>query len=52
MDVQRIIVEYFEFLRQHKTWWIVPIVILLLLLGAILVVTQSTPLAPFMYTAS
>jgi hypothetical protein len=46
----RMISEYFEFLTQHKKWWILPIVILLLLVGAILVSTQSSPLAPLIYT--
>lgn len=42
--------EYRAFLRDHKKWWIVPIAILLLLLGALLLVTQGSPLAPLIYS--
>ena len=50
MERAGIVAEYLAFLRQHKKWWMVPIVILLLLLGALLVVTQGSPLAPLIYT--
>jgi hypothetical protein len=45
----RIISEYFEFLRAGKKWWILPIAVLLVLLGALLVLTQGSALAPFIY---
>lgn len=50
MERPAIVAEYLAFLRQHKKWWMVPIAILLLLLGALLVVTQGSPLAPLIYT--
>jgi hypothetical protein len=40
--------EYRRFLREQ--WWMVPIAILLLLAGALLVMTQGSPLAPLMYS--
>jgi hypothetical protein len=46
----RIISEYFQFLRAEKKWWILPIAALLVLLGALLVLTQGSALAPFIYT--
>ncbi len=45
-----IIAEYVSFLRNHKKWWLLPIVIVLLLLGALIVLTQGSALAPFIYT--
>ncbi len=33
-----------------KRWWLIPIVITLFLLGAFIVVAQSSSLAPFIYT--
>jgi cytochrome c biogenesis factor len=45
-----IIVEYVAFLRQHKRWWIVPLIILVLILGGLLVGTRGSPLAPIIYT--
>jgi len=45
-----IIGEYIRFLRNHKKWWLLPIVVLLLLVGLLLVFAQGSPLAPFIYT--
>jgi hypothetical protein len=50
MGRRGIIGEYLSFLRQNKKWWMVPVVILLLLLGALLMVTEGSPLAPLIYT--
>jgi hypothetical protein len=41
--------EFLQFLVQEKKWWLVPLVILLLALGAFLVFSASSPLAPFLY---
>ncbi len=49
MSKLRIIGEYFQFLRQQKKWWVLPIAIALVLLGAIIVLTQGSALAPFIY---
>jgi len=46
----RIIGEYFQFLRQEGKWWLLPIAVILLLLGALIVFTQGSALAPFIYT--
>jgi hypothetical protein len=45
----RIVAEYLEFLRSQKKWWVLPIAVVLLLLGAIIVLTQGSALAPFIY---
>jgi hypothetical protein len=42
--------EFWQFLRQRKKYWLLPIVILLLLLGLIVVLTANSALAPFIYT--
>lgn len=41
--------QFLEFLRHNKRWWLTPIVILLLLAGA-LIVLGGSGLAPFIYT--
>lgn len=41
--------EFAGFLRVRKKWWLTPIVVLLVLLGALLVLTQGSALAPFIY---
>jgi hypothetical protein len=45
-----IIKEYLEFLKATRKWWIAAIVIFLLLLGALIVFTQNSAVAPFIYT--
>jgi hypothetical protein len=46
----QIIAEYFEFLRQQKKWWMLPMVTLLLFLGLLAWFTQGSAIAPFIYT--
>ena len=45
-----IFVEFFEFIKVRKKWWLAPIIFILLLLSAIIVLTEGSALAPFIYT--
>ena len=45
-----ILKEFWSFLRVRKKWWLAPIVILLLTLGLLLVLTEGSALAPFIYS--
>ena len=45
-----IIAEFWQFLRVRKKYWLAPIVFVLLLLGLLIVVTQGSVVAPFIYT--
>lgn len=45
-----IIKEFWEFLKVRKKWWLTPIVLVLLMLGALIVLTEGTAVAPFVYT--
>ncbi len=45
-----IVAEFWQFLRVRKKYWLAPIMIFLLLLGALIVLTQQSALAPFIYT--
>jgi len=42
--------EFWQFLVERKKWWLLPIVIILLLLGLLIIFTESTAVAPFVYT--
>jgi hypothetical protein len=42
--------EFWEFMRVRKKFWLLPIVLILLLLGALLVFAQGSAVAPFIYT--
>jgi hypothetical protein len=41
--------EFVLFLREDRTWWLVPIVVALLGLSAFVVFAQGSALAPFIY---
>ena len=49
MSKLAIIAEFWEFLKVRKKWWLAPIVIFLLLLGALIIFTEGSALAPFIY---
>jgi len=42
--------EFWDFLRVRKRYWLAPIVIILVLLSLLVVLTQSSAVAPFVYT--
>jgi hypothetical protein len=42
--------ELVRFVMSNKKWWLAPIVLLLAMLGFLLVATQGSALAPFIYT--
>ena len=41
--------ELWAFMRVRKKWWLGPIVIILLLLAALIVLTEGSAVAPFIY---
>lgn len=45
-----IVKELWTFLKFRKRYWLAPIVFLLLFLGALMIVAQSSAVAPFIYT--
>lgn len=42
--------EFWQFLRVRKKWWLTPIVLMLIVLGGLIIFTQSSVVAPFIYT--
>jgi len=50
MDKLSTIKEFWQFLKNRKKWWLAPIVIFLVLLGALIIFTETSALAPFIYT--
>jgi hypothetical protein len=45
-----ILAEFWQFLKVRKKWWLAPIIVMLLLLGMLIVLTEGSALAPFIYT--
>jgi|TARA_B110000967_G_C18445338_1_gene345230 hypothetical protein len=42
--------EFIEFLAVRKKYWLLPIIIVLALFGALIVLSQGSAVAPFIYT--
>ncbi len=42
--------EFIRFLINRKKYWLLPILLFLLIFGGLLVLTQGTAVAPFIYT--
>ncbi|MEM1045378.1 MAG: DUF5989 family protein [Pseudomonadota bacterium] len=42
--------ELWKFLRVRKKFWLLPIFVMLVLLGGLIVLTQGSAVAPFIYT--
>jgi hypothetical protein len=42
--------EFLDFLRVRKKYWLLPILIVLVLFGVLIVLSQGTAVAPFIYT--
>ena len=49
MANQSILSEFWEFLKFRKRYWLAPIVIVLMLLSALIVFTEGSAVAPFIY---
>jgi uncharacterized protein DUF5989 len=48
--VKEFLVEIWSFLKHRKKLWLLPIILILLTLGVLIVLTQSSAIAPFIYT--
>jgi Family of unknown function (DUF5989) len=44
------LLEFWQFLRARKKYWLVPILVVMMLLGALLMFAQTSAVAPFIYT--
>ena len=42
--------EFWLFLRERKKYWLMPILIMMVIFGGLIVLTQSSAIAPFIYT--
>ena len=45
-----IISEFWDFLKTRKKWWLGPIVLIMLLMGLLIILTEGSAVAPFIYT--
>jgi len=49
MAHQSIVSEFWEFLKIRKRYWLLPIVVTLFLLGMLIIFTEGSAVAPFIY---
>jgi hypothetical protein len=45
-----LIKDFAGFMAQRKKYWLLPVIVVMLLLGALIVLTQGSAIAPFIYT--
>lgn len=45
-----LIIELWAFMKDRKKFWLFPIILVLLLFGTMIVLTQGSAVAPFVYT--
>ena len=50
MSKGRVLSEFWSFLMQEQKYWLVPIVVVFVLFGLLIVLSQSSAVAPFIYT--
>ena len=43
------IVEFWNFLRARKKFWLLPIIIVLIVFGGLIILSQGSAVAPFIY---
>ena len=42
--------ELWAFMRARKKYWLIPILVMMVILGALIVMAQGSAIAPFIYT--
>ena len=50
MSKSRVLKEFLDFLMRERKYWLIPLVLFFLLLGVLIVFSQTSAIAPFIYT--
>ena len=45
-----VIVELWKFMRVRRKYWLLPVIVMLAVFGALIVLTKGSVVAPFIYT--
>jgi len=43
------IIEFYDFIKHSKKWWLAPIIIFLVMFGGLMILTEGSAIAPFIY---
>ena len=46
---ESLIGDLWEFMKENKKWWLLPILIMFLIVGLLIVFANSSPISPFVY---
>ena len=49
-DVMSFLIEFWKFLKVRKKFWLLPIILVLALFGGLIILSQGSAVAPFIYT--
>lgn len=44
-----IVADLWNFMRVRKKWWLLPIILMLIIVGALVIFSASSPVSPFIY---
>ncbi len=44
------VAEFYQFLAERKKFWLIPILAIMMMFGGLVVLTQGSAIAPFIYT--
>ncbi len=45
-----LVIELWDFMRERKKFWLLPILLMMLTVGGLVVLTKGSAVAPFIYT--
>lgn len=48
--MREFLTELWAFMKERKKFWLLPLIVVLLLFGSLIVLTQGSVVAPFIYT--
>ena len=49
-DIMSFLIEFWKFLKVRKKFWLLPILLVLALFGGLIILSQGSAVAPFIYT--
>ena len=49
-DIMSFLIEFWKFLKVRKKFWLLPIILVLALFGGLIILSQGSAVAPFIYT--
>jgi hypothetical protein len=42
--------DFWNYLKERKKWWLMPVIFILILFGALIIISSGSAIAPFIYT--